>query len=93
MRSGRRRQQAQEDFWLATDTLAQGPGHPFYVKLNEVLAAAGFDAFVEARCAPYYADTHGRPSIPPGMYFRMLLIGYFERIDSERGINWHEKRF
>ncbi len=88
MSMGRHRQQAQEEFWLATGALAQGPGHPFYVKLNEVLAASGFDAFVEARCAPCYADTHGRPSIPPGVYFRMLLIGYFERIDSERGIAW-----
>src|SRR5258708_12536825 len=62
-------------------------GHPFYTKLNEVLGSAGFDEFVEELCAQYYKQG-GRPSIPPGVYFRMLLIGYFEGLDSQRGIAW-----
>ena len=67
--------------------LATGPGHPFYTKLNEVLAEAGFDEFVEKLCAAYYKEG-GRPGIPPGVYFRMLFIGYFEGLDSQRGIAW-----
>jgi Transposase domain (DUF772) len=63
-------------------------GHPFYQRLNQVLDAQGFDEFVEAQCAPFYAEKLGRPSLTPGMYFRLLLIGYFEGIDSERGIAW-----
>jgi transposase len=63
-----------------------GPGHPFYSKLNQVLAEAGFDEFVEQLCASYYKG--GRPGIPPGVYFRMVLIGYFEGLDSQRGIAW-----
>ena len=88
MAMGRRKRQRQDELWIATTELAAGPGHPFYVKLNELLAAHGFDEFVEKRCAKFYAETMGRPSIPPGVYFRMLLIGYFEGIDSERGIAW-----
>jgi transposase len=64
------------------------PGHPFYRKLNQLLATHGFDAFVEGVCEKFYHDSLGRPSIPPGIYFRMLLMGYFEGIDSERGIAW-----
>jgi transposase len=67
--------------------LVNGPGHPFYTKLNEILAEAGFDEWVEKLCAPFYKEG-GRPSIPPGIYFRMLFIGYFEGIDSQRGIAW-----
>ena len=67
--------------------MATGPGHPFYTKLNAVLAEAGFDEFVEKLCAPYYKEG-GRPGIPPGVYFRMLFIGYFEGLDSQRGIAW-----
>jgi transposase len=63
-------------------------GHPFYQRLNRVLDEHGFDEFVEAQCAPFYAATRGRPSLTPGTYFRLLLIGYFEGIDSERGIAW-----
>src|SRR6185312_3460753 len=63
-------------------------GHPFYQRLNRLLDEHGFDAFVEAQCAPFYAATRGRPSLTPGTYFRLLLIGYFEGIDSERGIAW-----
>jgi transposase len=68
--------------------LPQAPGHPFYRKLNSLLAQAGFDAFVQDLCRPYYADGQGRPSIPPGVYFRMLFVGYFEGLDSQRGIAW-----
>ena len=81
------RKPQQADMFIPTAKLATGPGHPFYSKLNEVLAEAGFDPFVEALCAPYYKDG-GRPGIPPGVYFRMLLIGYFEGLDSQRGIAW-----
>jgi len=77
----------QEEMFIATAQVATGPGHPFYSKLNTVLAAAGFDEFVEKLCAPYYKEG-GRPGIPPGIYFRMLLIGYFEGLDSQRGIAW-----
>jgi hypothetical protein len=65
--------------------MPRSPGHVFYDKLQAVLIAAGFDAFVERQCAQEYAPRRGRPSLPPGRYFRMLLIGYFEGIDSERG--------
>ena len=74
--------------WVMTCDLPKSPGHPFYRKLNEVLRENGFDRFCEDLCAPYYADKMGRPSIPPGVYFRMLLVGYFEGIDSQRGIAW-----
>ena len=74
--------------WIATNTVASSPGHPFYEKLERILREADFDKFVESSCARFYAKKQGRPSIPPGVYFRMLLIGYFERIDSERGICW-----
>ena len=74
--------------WVATQKLPRSPGHPFYERLNQVLEKAGFDAFVEARCARFYADGIGRPSLRPGRYFRMLLVGYFEGLNSERGIAW-----
>jgi transposase len=86
MALGRRRSK-QTELFIPTAELVDGPGHPFYTKLNEVLAEAGFDELVEKLCAPYYKDG-GRPSIPPGVYFRMLFIGYFEGIDSQRGIAW-----
>ncbi len=82
-----RRQAQQTDLFLATADLATGPGHPFYTRLNQVLAEAGFDAYVEELCAPFYKEG-GRPGIPPGVYFRMLLVGYFEGLDSQRGIAW-----
>lgn len=82
-----KRKPNQDEWFIPTAKLAIGPGHPFYCKLNEVLAAAGFDEFVEKLCAPYYKDG-GRPGIPPGVYFRMHLIGYFEGLDSQRGIAW-----
>src|SRR5713226_6138216 len=82
-----RRKPKQDELFIPTAKLATGPGHPFYAKLNEVLAEAGFDDFVERRCAKYYKEG-GRPGIPPGVYFRMLFIGYFEGLDSQRGIAW-----
>ena len=68
--------------------MPRSPGHAFYDKLQAVLLASGFDRFVETQCATAYAPRRGRPSLPPGRYFRMLLIGYFEGIDSERGLEW-----
>ena len=86
MALGKRKPQ-QDELFIPTVKLATGPGHPFYVKLNEVLAEAGFDGFVERLCGPYYKEG-GRPGIPPGVYFRMLFVGYFEGLDSQRGIAW-----
>ena len=88
MAMGRRKKQQQESFWIPTDQVVGGPGHPFYRKLNEVFDSHGFDDFVEGLCEKFYHDQLGRPGIAPGVYFRMLLIGYFEGIDSERGIDW-----
>lgn len=87
MALGRRTVEQQGELWIARTELPRSPGHVFYVKLNDVLAEAGFDPWVEDLCRPYYADT-GRPGIPPGVYFRMLLVGYFEGIGSQRGIAW-----
>jgi transposase len=84
---GRRKDERQEEFWVASDQLPKSPGHVFYEKLNGLLASAGFDAWVESLCEPYYSKS-GRKSIPPGVYFRMLLVGYFEGIGSQRGIAW-----
>jgi transposase len=83
-----KRTKEQAPLWVATSDLPVSPGHPFYRQLNAALDAHGFDAFVEAQCAPFYAPVMGRPGLPPGRYFRLLLIGYFEGIDSERGIAW-----
>ena len=74
--------------WVASADLPRGGGHPFYERLNRVLDEAGFDGFVESACAKFYADGVGRPSLAPGRYFRMLLLGYFEGLDSERAIAW-----
>src|SRR5450631_321998 len=84
----RKQREKQEGIWIAHTELAAAPGHPFYQKLNELLEAEKFDKFVEERCAKFYAQKYGRPSLTPGIYFRSLLIGYFEGIDSERGIAW-----
>lgn len=78
----------QAPLWISHDSVASSPGHPFYEELERVLREEKFDSYVESKCSRYYAKKQGRPSIPPGVYFRMLLIGYFERIDSERGICW-----
>jgi transposase len=78
----------QTDLMVGWAELPRSPGHAFYDRLQAVLVEAGFDGFAEGRCAPYYAAKRGRPSIPPGRYFRMHLVGYFEGIDSERGLEW-----
>ena len=88
MAMGKRRQDEQATFWVPTAQLPQSSGHPFYDRLSGILDDEGFDRFVEERCRKFYADKMGRPSLPPAIYFRMLLIGYFEGIDSERGIAW-----
>lgn len=84
---GKRGSEGQREFWTPTDQLARGPGHVFYDKLSRLLIDNGFDLFVEQLCQPHY-KTGGRPSIPPGVYFRMVMIGYLEGIDSQRGIAW-----
>jgi len=84
----RKQREKQAGIWIAHSELAAAPGHPFYQKLNELLEAEGFDEFVEGRCAKFYAAKYGRPSLTPGIYFRSLLIGYFEGIGAERGIAW-----
>jgi transposase len=83
------RRERQEELFVTADQLPQSDGHVFYTKLNEVLAEAGFDEFVETLCQPLYDETNnGRPSIPPGVYFRMLVVGYYEGLGSQRGIAW-----
>jgi transposase len=79
---------SQDGLWVATSELPRSPGHPFYARLNRALESEGFDAFVEARCRRFYSPVLGRPSLAPGRYFRLLLVGYFEGLDSERGMAW-----
>ena len=88
MAAGKRKKERQEELWVATTELARSPGHPFYERVNRLLDEPGFDEFVEELCAKFYAGNVGRPGLTPGVYVRMLLIGYFEGIDSERGIAW-----
>jgi transposase len=88
MAMGKRKSHDQQTLFIPTAKLPQSAAHPFYAKLNEVLAGWKFDAFVEGLCVKFYEETIGRPSLAPGKYFRLLLIGYFEGIDSERGIAW-----
>jgi transposase len=88
MALGKRNSQSQNSFWLPTEEVVRGPGSPFYARLNQLLAERDFDRWAEDRCAVFYDDKVGRPGIPPGVYFRMLMIGYLEGIDSERGIAW-----
>jgi transposase len=78
----------QSPLWVVTADLPKSPGHPFYARLNALLEANDFDRFVEKQCQRFYAAVMGRPSLTPGRYFRLLLLGYFEGIDSERGIAW-----
>jgi transposase len=87
MALGRQRDR-QSELLVTWAEMPRSPGHVFYDRLQAELVGAGFDAFVEGQCAPYYAAGRGRPSLPPGRYFRMLLVGYFEGIDSERGLEW-----
>src|SRR5271163_833650 len=85
-----KRKRRQESLFITADNLPRSDGHPFYQKLNALLAEADFDRWIEARCRPFYEqeEKRGKPSMPPGIYFRMLLVGYFEGIDSQRGIAW-----
>jgi transposase len=83
----RKLRERQEGLWYGGE-LPTAPGHPFYKRLNEVLDSAEFDAFCETNCASFYHDKLGRPSLPPGQYFRVMMIGFFEGLDSERGIAW-----
>jgi transposase len=87
MSLGKRGHEKQEPIWIEAARLAIPVGHPFYERLNRILSKRGFDAFAESACASFYAKT-GRPGLAPGVYFRALLVGYFEGIDSERGIAW-----
>jgi transposase len=82
------RKERQEELWIPTCNLARPAGHPFYQRLNQLLAEHDFDRFVEGLCRGFYAAIMGRPGLAPGIYFRLLLVGYFEGIDSERGIAW-----
>ena len=88
MSMGKRVRERQPEMWVATTDFPTAASHPFYTRLNQRLAEHYFDDFVEGQCQPFYAEIMGRPGLPPGMYFRLLLIGYFEGIDSERGIAW-----
>src|SRR4051812_36236998 len=88
MAMGRRKRDRQPRMWVPITDLPTAASHPFYRRLTQLLREHAFDDFVEAQCATFYAKTMGRPGLPPGIYFRLLLIGYFEGIDSERGIAW-----
>lgn len=90
MAMGRRKDERQEPLFVTADALPKSPGHPFYRALNRLLAEADFDRWAENRCRAYYSttETRGQPSLPPGVYFRMLFVGYFEGIGSQRGIAW-----
>ena len=83
-----KRKSEQTPMWVPTTELPVSPGHPFYTKLHAILDETGFDRFAETECQQFYAPVMGRPSLPPGQYFRLLLVGYFEGLDSERGIAW-----
>lgn len=88
MAMGRRKQERQEALFVTADALPQAPRHVFYERLNRILAEHKFDEFVEDCCRSFYADKKGRPGLAPGVYFRTLFVGYFEGIDSERGMAW-----
>jgi transposase len=83
----RKQRERQEGLWYEAE-LPEAPGHPFYKRLNEVLDKAGFDGFCEGKCGGFYHAKLGRPSLAPGLYFRIMMIGFFEGLDSERGIAW-----
>jgi transposase len=83
----RKMRERQEDLWYGGELLT-APGHPFYQRLNEILDNANFDLFCETNCTGFYHNKLGRPSLPPGQYFRVMMIGFFEGLDSERGIAW-----
>ncbi len=87
MSLGRREREKQDAIWIEAALLQNRGGHPFYDRLNQVLDKRGFDEFAAKACERFYSTT-GRPGLAPGVYFRLMLIGYFEGIDSERGIAW-----
>jgi len=79
----------QQPLWIATGELPRTRGHVFYDRVNEILKDEKFDEFAEKECVRFYkSETMGRPSVAPGVYFRMVMVGYFEGIDAERGIGW-----
>src|SRR5271165_5538430 len=84
----RKKRERQEDLWVVGSEVVGTPAHAFYDRLNQILDEHHFDRSVEQLCRRYYKGRLGRPSITPGVYFRSLLLGYFEGIDSERGIAW-----
>lgn len=84
----KQRERTQQQFWVPAAEVVRPSGHPFYARLNALLDEAKFDEFVEGLCRKFYAENKGRPGIEPGIYFRLLLVGYFEGIDGERGIAW-----
>ena len=88
MAIGKRKRERQETLWIPTGEIPAPPAHPFYQRLNVILAKNQFDDFVERICAKFYAARMGKPGLIPGIYFRLLMIGYFEGLDSERGIAW-----
>ena len=83
-----RESEVQSDLLVTWAEMSRSPGHVFYDRLQKLLSEASFDAFAEQTCKPFYAERMGAPSLPPGRYFRMHMIGYFEGFDSERGIVW-----
>src|SRR5207302_54900 len=84
----RKRKHRQESMWVGTQDLPRGASHSFYGQLNRILERNGFDEYVEELCSAFYASIMGRPSLAPGRYFRLLMLGFFEQIESERGIAW-----
>ena len=88
MSMGKQYEKQEREFWIVADEVAEAPGRPFYERLNSILQKQGFDQHVHEVCAKFYKDG-GRPSIPPPVYFRMLMLGYFEGLSSERAIAWH----
>jgi transposase len=83
-----KRKLREQSMWIATQDLPRSASHPFYTALNRVLDQNGFDEYVESACGGLYASTMGRPGLAPGRYFRLLMLGFFEQIESERGIAW-----
>jgi transposase len=88
MSMGKRKRSRATELWVPTTDLPVAPSHPFYRRLNDLLRLGDFDRFVEGACQQFYAERMGRPGLAPGVYFRLLLVGYFEGIDAERGIAW-----
>jgi transposase len=84
----RRRHAKQASMWVATEDVPRSAAHPFYRRLNQICDQDAFDGYVEGLCQRFYADEVGRPGLPPGRYFRLRLIGYFEGLDAERAIAW-----